>query len=127
MKSLEETRDHIKIERETQPVTVYFNDVVFASTNEALRLDEEGYDPVYYIPRDRIEMAYLIETDKRTTCPYKGEARYWTISAMGRAAQNGAWSYENPHEGVKDIAGYIAFAKDAVRVEVDAPPTEQSW
>ncbi|MCE7026592.1 DUF427 domain-containing protein [Jiella avicenniae] len=127
MASLEETRERIRITPEPQPVTVYFNDVVVASTKEALKLEETGYDPVYYIPRDRVEMAYFEETDKRTTCPHKGEARYWTISAMGRAGENGAWSYETPHEGVKEIAGYVAFDRDAVRIEVDEAPTKQSW
>lgn len=127
MASLEETHERIRITPEPQPVTVYFNDVVVASTKEALRLEETGYDPVYYIPRDRVEMAYLEATDKRTTCPYKGEATYWTISAMGRAGQNGAWSYETAHEGVKEIAGYIAFDKRAVRIEVDEAPTKQDW
>lgn len=125
MPTTEEIRRRITITPEPRAVTVYFDDVVVASTNEALRLEETGYDPVYYIPRDRVEMSYLVGTDKRTTCPYKGEARYWTISAMGRAGENGAWSYETPHQGVKEIAGYIAFAKDAARTEVDLPPTGQ--
>lgn len=120
------TRERITIERETRPVTVYFNDGVIASTNDALLLREQGHDPVYYIPRDRVEMSFLLDSDKRTTCPYKGEARHWTISAMNRAAPDGAWSYENPHEGVREIAGYIAFYKDAVRIEVDVPPTENT-
>ena len=76
-------------------------------------------------PLDR-SRASLIRR-KRTTCPHKGEARYWTISAMGRAGENGVWSYETPHEGVAQIAGYLAFDRDAVRIEVDAPPTSQSW
>lgn len=123
----EEAGTRISISPESNPVTVYFNDVVIASTNEALQLDETGHAPVYYIPRDRVEMAYLVATEKRTTCPHKGEARYWTISAMGRAGENGVWSYETPHEGVAQIAGYLAFDRDAVRIEVDAPPTSQSW
>lgn len=123
----ESTRERITIEKETRPVTVYFNDVVIASTKDALVLKEKGYDPVYYIPRHHVETAYLTESDKHTTCPFKGEARYWTISAMNRAAQNGAWAYDTPHEGVRQIAEHIAFVKDAVTLEVDAPPTEQDW
>ncbi|MBO0905987.1 DUF427 domain-containing protein [Jiella sonneratiae] len=127
MASPEETRQRITITPEPHPVTVYFDDVVIASTKEALKLVEDGHAPVYYIPRDRVEMAYFAATDKRTTCPHKGEARYWTITAMGRAAEDAAWSYETPHGGVQEIAGYIAFYPTAVRIEVDEPPTKRDW
>ncbi|ALN71611.1 DUF427 domain-containing protein [Aureimonas sp. AU20] len=110
--------DRIRIEREPRAVQVLFHDAVIASTKDALKLIEAGHEPVYYIPRDHAEMAFLQESDKRTTCPYKGEARYWSISAEGYGAENAVWSYDQPKEAARAIAGHLAFYPDKVRIAV---------
>lgn len=113
------SRDHpITIERETRPVQVLFHDAVIASTTDALKLQEADYAPVYYIPRDHVEMAFMEESDHRTRCPYKGEARYWSLSAEGYGAENAVWAYDNPLEPVAAIAGHVAFYPDKVRIAV---------
>ena len=122
MATPQEIRDRITITPESRAVTVRFHGAIIASTREALRLEEKGYDPVFYIPRDRVETAFLHATQKRTTCPYKGEASYWSISAEGRAAENAVWSYETPHDGVREIADAMAFRGDGVQVETDGTP-----
>ena len=108
----------IRIEHETRPVQVLFHDTVIASTTQALKLQEGSYPPVYYIPRDHVEMAFLQESDRRTTCPHKGEARYWSISAEGYAGPDAVWSYEQPVEAAREIAGYLAFDPAQVRIAV---------
>ncbi|MFY0734069.1 MULTISPECIES: DUF427 domain-containing protein [Aurantimonas] len=113
------TRERIRIEPATGPVIVNFHGAILASTNEALVLHETGYDPVYYIPKDRVEMAYLRESDRRTTCPFKGEARYWSITAEAQAADDAVWAYDTPHAGVGEIAGHVAFDPSKVTVAVD--------
>jgi uncharacterized protein (DUF427 family) len=87
---------------------------VVAETANALTLSEARYAPVQYIPRDDADMAAFIPTERRTCCPYKGEARYFTLSANGYTAENAAWSYEHPYPAVKEIAGYLAFYPDRV-------------
>ena len=99
-------RDKITIEPAGRAVNVTFNGAVLASTQEALRLKEEGHEPVYYIPRHRVEMAFLHPSEKRTTCPLKGGA-----------AENAVWSYEEPYDGVSEIAGHIAFDKRYVTID----------
>lgn len=111
------TRERISIEPAKGPVTVTFHGAVIASADNALVLKETGYDPVHYMPKDRVEMAFLHETGHHTTCPFKGEARYWSISAEGAAAENAVWAYDNPHDGVKDIAGHVAFDKRFVTID----------
>lgn len=110
--------DRIRIEREPRAVQVLFHDAVIASTNDALKLIESGHEPFYYIPREHVEMAFLHETDRSTTCPYKGEARYWSISAEGYGAENAVWSYEQPKDAARAIAGHLAFYPDKVRIAV---------
>ncbi len=110
--------DRIRIEREPRAVQILFHDAVIGSTKDALKLTERGHDPVYYIPRDHVEMAFFQDSDHQTTCPFKGEARYWSLSAEGYAAENAVWSYEQPKEAASAIAGYLAFYPDKVRIAV---------
>ena len=114
--------ERITIRPAEGPVVVNFHGAILASAENALVLREKGYDPVYYIPKDRVEMGFLQATDRHTTCPYKGEASYWSISAEGQAAQNAVWAYETPKDEVRQIAGHLAF--DRRHVTIDAPTAE---
>lgn len=82
---------------------------VIAESNDALELSENGYEGVIYFPRSSIAMAFLDDSDKRTTCPHKGEANYFHIAAKSFTIENAAWSYETPKDDVAEIKGYLAF------------------
>jgi len=113
------SRRTLRIEPEPRAVQVLFHDAVLGSTTEALKLVEGSREPVYYIPRDHVEMAFFDDSDTRTTCPLKGEARYWSISAGGYGAENAVWAYDQPKEGAAAIAGHLAFYPDKVRIAVE--------
>ncbi|RAK64317.1 DUF427 domain-containing protein [Phenylobacterium kunshanense] len=89
---------------------------VIADSDHAILLSEAGYPQVVYFPRADVEMAYFGRTSRTTTCPYKGDASYWTLDLDGGIEENVAWSYETPHDTVADIAGRIAFYADRVEV-----------
>lgn len=95
-------------------VRVWFGGRIVANTTRALTLTEAHYAPVQYIPRSDAELVSLTPTEHRSRCPYKGEARYFSLSANGRTADNAVWSYEEPYPAVKAIAGYLAFYPDRV-------------
>lgn len=89
-----------------------------ARTRNALTLTEASYPPVQYIPRSDVDMSQLVRSQHTTYCPYKGEANYYSIPALGEAGMNAVWTYEAPFEAVGDIAGHLAFYPDRVAVEV---------
>jgi uncharacterized protein (DUF427 family) len=80
-----------------------------AKTSKALSLSEAAYAPVQYIPRDDVDMSKLKRSSHVTYCPYKGEANYYSIPALGEAGINSVWTYEAPFEAVSEIAGRLAF------------------
>jgi len=61
-------------------VRVTFDDAVIADTRDAIKLEESGYPPVYYVPRRDVQMDFLTRTDHRTYCPFKGNASYFSRS-----------------------------------------------
>lgn len=110
--------DHIKIRPAGGVWSIRAGGAVLGETTSALELTEGSYEPVIYIPREDIAMAFLDETDKRTTCPYKGQATHYSIVTKSTVLENAAWSYLEPLEGMEAIKGHLAFyPSETVAVE----------
>ena len=62
-------------------VKVVFAGVTVADSTAALRVEETGHGPVHYLPEKDVRLDLMRPTEHHTTCPYKGEASYWTIEA----------------------------------------------
>jgi uncharacterized protein (DUF427 family) len=82
---------------------------IVAESTRALRLEENGYPPVYYLPRNDADMSLLVRTEHYTYCPYKGDCNYFSIPIGGSKSENAVWTYEKPHEAVASIKEYLAF------------------
>ncbi len=63
----------------------------------------------HYFPADAVHREYFKETDTHTTCPWKGQASYYTLSVNGQENPDAAWYYAEPKDAAKEIKGYVAF------------------
>ncbi|MBD1809872.1 MAG: DUF427 domain-containing protein [Symplocastrum torsivum CPER-KK1] len=70
-----------------------------------------------YFPPDSINKQYFQESSTHTSCPWKGQASYYTIEVDGQQNKDAAWYYPTAKDKAKNIEGYIAFWK-GVKVEV---------
>jgi len=109
----------ITIDRVVGTVRVLFEGHGLADSDDVFVLREADYPPVYYFPRDSVQMTFLRRTDKVTHCPYKGDASYFTIYRDRQIIENAAWSYEDPYSAVGPIAGRIAFYPEHVEFQLD--------
>jgi uncharacterized protein (DUF427 family) len=100
-------------------VNVTFSDAIIASSDEALVLREEDYPPVFYIPFKDVYFEFLKRAATSTHCPYKGEASYWNVSAVGEAATDVMWAYERPFDEMIRIKDHGAFYPNKVRIEAN--------
>lgn len=100
-------------------VEVRLDGEVLASTDHALRLDETGLPARYYIPAGDVRTELLRPTSFHTTCPFKGEASYWSVDIGGRAHDGIVWAYEAPIAAAADIAGAMSFYPDRTEITVD--------
>jgi uncharacterized protein (DUF427 family) len=82
---------------------------IVAESSRALRLEENGYPPVYYLPRDDADTSLLIRTAHSTYCPYKGDCAYYSIPSGGTKSENAVWTYDKPYEAVASIQEHLAF------------------
>ena len=89
-----------------------------ASSDRALRLDETGHSPRYYLPREDVRTELLHPTAHQTTCPFKGQASYWSAQVGGEVYPNLVWSYETPIPGAEQIAGLLCFYTERVELTV---------
>lgn len=108
---------HITITPATARYVIRAGGAVIGETSRALELREGSYSPVIYVPREDVAMALLDRTDRRTTCPWKGDASYYSVTTPDGRLDNVVWSYEMPKDGVGEIAGHLAFYTDRVTVE----------
>ena len=99
-------------------VVVSFNGVVVADTLRALSLKEASYPSRLYLPRADCNMAHFIESSHMTKCPFKGTARYWSLSTKDGTSDNAVWGYDDPFDQVAEIAGHVAFYPDRVDIRM---------
>ena len=106
----------ITITPEPARVTVRFKGEVVADSMRALRLQEASCPAGLYIPRDDLKLERFIETSRQTKCPFKGTARYWTLTGENGEAVNAVWGYDNPFDQVAGIDRHVAFYPDQVEI-----------
>ncbi|PSL21920.1 DUF427 domain-containing protein [Shimia abyssi] len=89
--------------------TVRAGGAVLGESANALELEEAGYEPTIYFPRDDIAMAFLDDNGTKSQCSKKGEATHYTIVTKSRTITDAAWSYEAPSEAAERLKNYIGF------------------
>ncbi|ORX99409.1 hypothetical protein BCR34DRAFT_495374 [Clohesyomyces aquaticus] len=93
-----------------------------ASVNGTTVAETDSYEVVdgnIYFPPSSLTSSYFTPTSTHTTCPYKGEASYYTISAGDKSLKDAAWYYPETKAGMEKIKGYVAFYKGRVDVKSD--------
>jgi uncharacterized protein (DUF427 family) len=90
-----------------------------AESDRPVLLDETGLPTRYYLPREDVRTDLLRPTERHTTCPFKGEASYWSTDVGGEAHEDLVWSYPDPIPQAAQIAGLLCFYPDRVELTVD--------
>jgi uncharacterized protein (DUF427 family) len=65
----------------------------------------------HYFPPASLKREYFSASDKRTHCPWKGEAHYYSITVDGKENADAAWYYPTPKEKAMQIKDRVAFWK----------------
>ena len=98
-----------KIEDCNKHIKVVFNGITLADTRRSKRVLEKGLPPVYYIPPEDVKTEFLAPGDKKTHCPWKGDASYYHITVDDKTARYACWYYPSPVKEFELIVGFIAF------------------
>jgi uncharacterized protein (DUF427 family) len=102
-------------------VRVLVDGELLADSRRGKMLFETGLPPRYYLPAEDVRMDLLQPSEKRTTCAYKGHARYW--SAAGE--EDVVWSYPDPAHDAEPVRDLLCFFDERVDVELDGELAER--
>ena len=100
-------------------VRVEIEGVTVADSTNASFLFETGLPVRYYLPKTDVRMDLLTPTDLSTACPYKGTARYWSVTVDGEAHDNVVWGYDTPLPESQKVAGLVAFYNEKLDIYID--------
>ncbi|MFI4947177.1 MAG: DUF427 domain-containing protein [Alphaproteobacteria bacterium] len=104
-------------------VQVILGGKIIADTKRARFLFETRLPTRYYIPPEDVRMDSLVPSDKRTACPYKGKARYWSAKVGDELFPDIVWSYPEPIAECPKIKGHLSFFNELVdEIRVDGAP-----
>lgn len=94
-------------------VRATWNGVVLAESDATIRLEGN-----HYFPPEALDPEYFSPSDRRSTCPWKGQARYYDVTVEGKVNRAAAWYYPEPKPAAEIIRDRVAFWH-GVRVEDD--------
>ena len=62
-----------------------------------------------YFPEEAVKRQFLRPSSTTSSCPWKGQARYYTLLVDGQENPDAAWYYPDPKPAARKIKGYVAF------------------
>jgi len=65
----------------------------------------------HYFPPESLNREYVTFSNHHTTCPWKGQASYYSLLVDGEMNTDAAWYYPEPKSGAEEIRGRVAFWK----------------
>ena len=63
----------------------------------------------HYFPPDSVRWEFFVDSDRRTICPWKGQASYYDVVVNGDRNQAAAWYYSEPSPAASEIKEHVAF------------------
>jgi uncharacterized protein (DUF427 family) len=62
-----------------------------------------------YFPEDALRREHFKQSDYQTSCPWKGVAKYYSITVDGEENSDAAWYYPDPKQAAENIRDHVAF------------------
>ncbi|HKB54241.1 MAG TPA: DUF427 domain-containing protein, partial [Ramlibacter sp.] len=69
-----------------------------------------------YFPAAALDRQYVTFSNHKTSCPWKGEASYYSLVVNGELNPDAVWYYPDPKPDADMVRGRVAFWK-GVKVE----------
>lgn len=115
-------RKRIDIAPSASEIEVVVDGTTVAHSRRPMLLFETGLPVRYYLPKLDCRLDLLEPSHAMTYCPYKGEARYYSLTFGDRSEKDIAWYYRFPTLEASAIATMLAFYQERVDVFADGQP-----
>lgn len=98
-----------RLEEDGRIVRVTGGQALIAETKSAIRVLETASPPTFYIPRQDVDLARLIQSEGTSHCEWKGAATYWSLRTNAASPPVVGWSYEDPYPEFEAMRGFLSF------------------
>jgi uncharacterized protein (DUF427 family) len=88
-----------------------WNNQIIAESDQTLVIEGN-----HYFPPTAIKSDYFKSSQMHSSCPWKGQASYYSLEVDGESNKDAAWFYPEAKPAAREIQGYVAFWK-GVKVE----------
>src|ERR1700743_2810423 len=75
-----------------------------------------------YFPEETVKREFLKTSSTTSSCPWKGQARYYTILVDGQENPDAAWYYPDPKPAARNVKNHIRFWRG---VKVTKEPSQR--
>jgi len=99
-------------------VHIIFDDAEIASSIRAMRLDQAGRAPIYFVPLDDVHPGILEATETQREDDGPGKAHFYTIKTLTADGEDEAWYYPYADGAFAAIRDMLTFGGDRIRVEI---------
>jgi uncharacterized protein (DUF427 family) len=83
-----------------------WKDVVIAQSDDTVVVEGNHYFPESSLNRD-----YVTFSNHKTSCPWKGQASYYSLIVDGELNQDAVWYYPQPKSEASMVKDRVAFWK----------------
>jgi uncharacterized protein (DUF427 family) len=83
-----------------------WNGVVLAESDDTVVVEGN-----HYFPEGALKREYVTFSNHHTTCPWKGEASYYSLLVNGELNPEAVWYYPDPKPKAEMVKGRVAFWK----------------
>jgi uncharacterized protein (DUF427 family) len=90
-------------------VRATWNGTVLAESDDTVVVEGN-----HYFPPDSLHTELFRDSAKKSVCPWKGEASYYSVTVDGEENADAAWYYPSPKAAAAEIAGHVAFWRGVV-------------
>ena len=87
-------------------VKAVWNGAVIAESDDTVVVEGN-----HYFPEDSVRREHLAFSNHRSSCAWKGQARYHSLIVNGEMNPDAAWYYPEPMPAAANIQGRVAFWK----------------
>ena len=70
----------------------------------------------HYFPESALRREFIAFSNHKTSCPWKGQASYYSLLVNGELNTDAAWYYADPKPEADMVRGRVAFWK-GVKIE----------
>ncbi|MHA7141784.1 DUF427 domain-containing protein [Arthrobacter sp. Sr33] len=86
-----------------------WNNTVIAESDRTVMVEGN-----HYFPKDSVRTEYLTDSSMTTVCPWKGTAKYFSLTVAGATNDDAAWTYPEPKAEAENIRDHVAFRRGVV-------------